>query len=171
MAGVQLVETAIDLIETQLKNNIGTALANIRTQRADAAVSTEAPRDYFIYPRAKAYRTPAVFIIADEIDFRKEQLGANHVNAINHINVSVVIEDKDAEKLTIKAYRYQAALFACLDQVPLISADEQVKITVVVKNASFSPLYSNMDSPDAPEAVFRKEVALKLDVYHYENYI
>lgn len=168
MTGRQLIETDIDLIETQIKSNIATALADVRTQRADPTVSTEPPNGYYIYEKSQAYRCPAVFIIGDRIDFKKLEKQANFIDAVSRINVTVLIEDKDAERLTIKAWRYQAALHEVLDQVQLTSADSRVKITIVVMNASFSPLYSLTQDPTAANAIFRKEVVLECDVHHYE---
>jgi hypothetical protein len=115
------------------------------------------------------YRTPACFVIADRIDFQKREKGANHINANIRINVSVLIEDKDADRITRKAYRYQSALQSILDQVQLLSTDGALKIVTVVQNAAFSPLYSNTDDPTAPGSVYRKEVSLELDCYAYEQ--
>lgn len=163
-----LIETAVDLVTDQIKANIGTALADIRVNRADNFVTMEPPRDYFIYPKAKGYRTPAVFVIGDRIDFLKERRGANHINAAIRLNVTVLIEDKDAERLTTKAYRYQAALHQVLDQVRLNSADNKATLTCVIQSAGFSPLYTNLADGD-PQAVFRKEVSLEMDVFQFEG--
>lgn len=170
MSGRQLVETDIALMQTQIQTNIVAALAAVSATRADNKVATDAPKDYYIYPKAKGYRTPCVFLIADDVDFRKRERGQNHINATNKINVSVLIEDKDAERLTRKAYRYQAALHQVLDQVTLTSSDLKVKITIVVARATFSPLYTDTTDPTAPNAVFRKEVVLECEIEHYESF-
>lgn len=162
-----LVETACDMITAKMQADLPTALVNIGTNRGDFKVTLEPPRDYYIYPRAQGYRTPAVFVIGDRVDFLKSK-GANHINAAIRINVTVLVEDRDAERLMRKSYRYQAAISQVLDQVPLISADNQVRITPVIQNASFSPLYSNLD-PGNPQAVFRREIALEIDVMDYEQ--
>lgn len=166
-----LTEWAVDLVTATVEANIAAALADVNaTLPPDApALSYEAPRDYFIYPRAMGYRTPACFVIADRIDFQKREKGANHINANVRINLTVLIEDKDADKLTRKAYRYQSALHQLLDQVQLMSTDQAVKIVVVVQNAGFSALYSTTEDPNAPGAVYRKEVSLELDCYHFEQ--
>lgn len=169
MATRHLVETVVDLIETKLKADLPAALTDIRVNRGDNLVTTEPPRDYFIYPRALAYRTPAVFIIGDRIDFQKREKGANHINANIRVNITTVIEDKDAERITIKAYRYQAAIHQVLDQVQLTTADNLQKVVVVISTATFSPLYSNMDDPAAPNAVFRKEIGLELECFAFEQ--
>ena len=169
MATRHLVETVVDLIEEKLKAELPAALADIRINRNDNFVTMEAPRDYFIYPRAMAYRTPAVFLIGDRIDFQKREKGANHINCNIRVNITVVIEDKDAERLTTKAYRYQAALHQVLDQTQLTTVDEKQKTVVVISTATFSPLYSNMDDPTAVNAVFRKEVGLELECFSWEQ--
>ncbi len=168
MIGRQLVETDIMLMKAYMKANMPQALADVRTQRADKLVTTEPPTDYYIYPKAQGYRTPCVFIIPERIDFKKTERQANFIDGITRVNVTVLIEDRDAERLYIKAWRYQAALQGILDGTQLTSADQRVKITIVVMNAAFSPLYSTSQDPSAPNAVFRKEVSLECDVYHYE---
>ena len=169
MANVRhLVELACDLIITKLKTELPTELNDIRSNRADNLVTMEAPRDYYIYPRAKGYRTPAVFVIGDRIDFMKAQRGANHVNANVRVNVTILVEDKDAERLMRKSYRYQSAMHQVLDQAIMMTADNQARYTVVVQNASFSGLYSNLEAGD-PQAVFRQEIALECDVINFEQ--
>ena len=171
-----LTEWAVNLVTNQIKTNIQSALIGVNQDLSnepalmgDPTLSYEAPRDYYIFPRAMGYRTPACFVIADRIDFQKREKGANHINANIRINVSVLIEDKDAERITRKAYRYQSALQSVLDQVQLLTTDGALKIVTVVQNAAFSPLYSNTDDPTAPGSVYRKEVSLELDCYAYEQ--
>lgn len=166
-----LTEWVVDLLQSHVESNITTALAAVNSALpADApALSYEAPRDYFTYPRAMGFRTPVCFVIADRIDFQKREKGANYINANIRVNLTVLIEDKDADKITRKSYRYQSALHEVLDQIQLVSPDGALKFTVVVQNAAFSPLYSTTDDPNAPGAVYRKEVALELDCYVYEQ--
>lgn len=163
-----LVESACDGIIDLLQADLPTALVNIRANRADNLVTMEPPRDYYIYPKAQGYRTPAVFVIGDRIDFMKAQRGANHVNAALRINVTILVEDKDAERLMRKSYRYQAAMHQVLDQRAFMTSDNQAKLTVVVQNASFSGLYSSAQ-PGSPAAVFRQEIALECDVFDFEQ--
>ena len=169
MATRHLVETCVRTIESTLEANIPAALTDIRINRADNFVTLEPPRDYYIYPRAMGYRTPAVFIIGDNINFQKKETGANYINANVRVNITVLVEDKDAERLMIKSYRYQAAVHQVLDQKQFLSADNQAKFTAVIQSATFSPLYSNVDDPKSPQAVFRREIALEVDCYLYEQ--
>jgi len=171
MSARHLTEWAVDLVTKQIQDNISTALVEVYSVFPPGApsLSSEPPRDYYTYPRAMGYRTPACFVIADRIDFQKREKGANHINANIRLNVSILVEDKDADRITRKAYRYQSALQAVLDQVQLVSGDGALKIVVVVQNAAFSPLYSNTDDPAAPGTVYRKEVSLELDCYAYEQ--
>jgi hypothetical protein len=175
MSARHLTEWAVDLVTKQIQGNIQLALVDVNlvltTDPVNPApvMSFEPPRDYYTYPKAMGYRTPACFVIADRIDFQKREKGANHINANIRLNVSILVEDKDADRITRKAYRYQAALQEVLDQVQLVSTDGALKIVVVVQNAAFSPLYSNTDDPTAPGTVYRKEVSLELDCYAYEQ--
>ena len=163
-----LVESACDSIVTKLKADLPTALVNTRANRGDNLVTMEPPRDYFLYPKAQGYRAPVVFVIGDRIDFLKTQKGANHVNAAIRVNVTILVEDKDADRLVRKSYRYQAAMHQVLDQASLMTTDNQARLTVVVQNASFSGLYSS-GQPGSPQTVFRQEIALECDVFDYEQ--
>lgn len=169
MASYRLTEITVNLIIAHLKANMPTALATLRTDRADSRVTTEPPTSYFIYPRAKGYRPPAVFVIAEETDFRLEETGPNFVNATDIIHVAVLVEDKDRESLTIKAWRYQAALAKLLNLTDLVSADTTVKCVTKILRNTFSPEYTNARDENAADAVFRKEVVLELEVEHYEK--
>jgi hypothetical protein len=176
MSARHLTEWVVNLVTWQIQNNIETALQDLGQvlPPPSPVVSLEKPRDYFIYPRAIGYRTPCVFVIADRIDFQKREKGANHINANVRVNVTVLIEDKDADRITRKAYRYQSALQSVLDQAQLLSSDLEpsdtsLKIVSVVQNAAFSPLYSNTDDPNSPGAVYRKEVSLEIDCYTFEQ--
>lgn len=169
-AGLLLVESDVYQIKNYLKANMAQALLNVATVHPTyPIVAVDPPADYFIYSNAKAYRTPAVFIIPERMDMKKRERGQNHINAETRLNVTVVIEDKDAERIYLKAYRYQSALVGLLDQVSLTTADGKVKIVVVIENAQFSPLYSDAKDPNDPRSIFRKEVSLELAVQHYET--
>lgn len=170
MAGRRLVEEDIFLIRDELKSKLPGALADVRADRADAKVTTEPPQSYFIFSPAKAYRTPAVFIIVNRMDMRNDRQGANHINGLSSITVSVVIEDRTAESLVIKAFRYQAAIHQVLHETVLTSTDNKVKIVSKVEAAEFSAEFTKADDPNIPEGIFRKEIALQLNVEHYENF-
>ena len=168
--GLLLVESDVYLIKDYLRANMAQALLDVATAHPTyPVVAVDPPADYFIYTNARAYRTPAVFIIPERMDMKKRERGQNHINAETRLNISVVIEDKDAERIFLKAYRYQAALVGLLDQASLTSVDGKVKLVVVIENAPFSPLYSDAKDLNDPRAMFRKEVSLELAVQHYET--
>lgn len=168
--GLQLVEADVSLIKSYLRSNMQAALAQVASVHPTYPVVTvDPPADYFIYTHSRAYRTPAVFIIPERMDMKKRERGQNHINGETRINVTVVIEDKDAERIFLKAYRYQAALMGLLDQVELTTGDGKVKIVVVIENAQFSPLYTDAGDPKDPRTIFRKEVSVELAVQHFES--
>lgn len=168
MGAYRLAEIAVDLIQDHIKSSIDAALLAVRAERNDPIVSTEPPREYFIYEDAHAYRAPAVFTIIREMDIRNEQMGANHINALDDILVAVVVEDRIASRVTRKAWRYQCALMEVLHQVTLTSSDGALRLFSRVQSCGFSGIV-NLKDPDAEDAVFRKEVSLKLQVEHIEN--
>lgn len=169
-----LAEIAVDVVTKKIQDEIAFALQNtealhssILTATPPVNLSCEPPRSYFIYETPLTFRAPAVFLIADSIDFRKER-GANFVDAALKLYCSIVIEDKDAERLTRKAWRYQAALNQVLDQSILTIPGHEFKMVVKVTDAAFSPIASLPTDPNDRSAVFRKEVSLTLTVENYE---
>lgn len=165
----KLTEATVYLLLNHIKENIEGALADIRSDVNNPVVTTEAPKSYFIYAKAKGYKCPAVFVIADEFDFRAQAQGANFISGSLRVNVSVLVEDRNAELLTKRAWRYQSALHQLLAETQLTSSDNALKITSIVRRASFSPLYSSTKDENSVDAVFRKEVLLECEVDHYEN--
>jgi len=162
-----LVEKTRDLILSTIKANIAATLADVRIDRADPIVTTEPPKSYFIFDGANTYQCPAVFCVVDSIAFPEQTTGANHINAVVKMYVSVVIEDQSADKLTIKSERYQSALFEILHWATLQDVPKNVKIFVRVDRCDFSPIYTKKRGDDMGE--FRKEVSLELEVKHFEN--
>jgi hypothetical protein len=167
MASLKLIESTVLMIEAHIQSNIVAALVEVSTDRADNLVSMEPPASYFRFPSAVGYRSPAVFIIAEEMDMRLSG-GQNFVQALANVNVAVLVEDKDYYALTLKAWRYQAALVKLLHEVQLDSVDG-VRLVSKVGRISFSSIYPGDRREDDPDEIFRKEVVVELDVEHYEN--
>ena len=165
----ETVEIATDLILKEIKSNIEAALVDVRADRSDPSVSTEAPRSYYIYAGALSYQAPAVFVICDTIDFQKDE-GANHLNSRMEFKVAVVVEDYDMVKLTKKAWRYQAALHKILDQTQLLSDSGKEKLTLVIEFASFSPEFTDSGAPGNERMMYRKEIMLEVTVRHFEGF-
>lgn len=169
MASHRLAEYTVKMLEDHIKANIATALGDVRTDRADAKVTTEAPQSYFRYEMAQAYRAPAVFVICTNVRMRNTEKQANFIASLADVGVSVVVEDRVLDNLVLKSWRYQAALHKLLHQTSLISTDSTVKLISKVESISFSPEYTATQDPSMPQSVFRKEVLLTLEVEHYEN--
>jgi hypothetical protein len=163
-----LIEVAMAMIQAEIKAKIATALQSIRTDRADAKVSTEVPRSYFNYESATTYRCPAVFIIPKDTQFKLDQ-GANHINAVINAHVAVVVEDKNLPLLVSKSWRYQSALYKILNQASLTSADNKVKIVLNVQRATLSPEFTTAQKQGDVDGMFQKEVALEIEVRHFES--
>jgi hypothetical protein len=167
MNPLNITESTVLMLQDHVKANIALALSDLRGERADAKVTTEPPKDYFIYEAAIGYKTPCVFMIADSVDFIKSR-GNNAIMADVKMRISVVVEDRNKTNLTIKAWRYQDALLKVLDQAQVVSSNNDVKIVCVVTGAAFSPVFSAEVKGGDPN-VFRKEVALECDVRHFER--
>ena len=168
MSALWLIEKTVELVENTVRNNIAAALAEVSTDRADNLVSLETPYSYFRFPSARAFRAPAVFTIAEELDFRLPQ-GQNFIGASARISVAIICEDKDHFLLTQKVWRYQAALTKVLWNTAVLSSDNRVKIVCKVVRNTFSSIFPRDRREDDSEEVFRKEVVCDLEVEHYEN--
>lgn len=164
----QLTERARAMIIAQIKANISVQLADIRADRNDPRVNTDPPISYFIFDGAHTYQCPAIFVVADSGEIPEENTGANFVDILEKFFVSAVVEGQDEGGLTIKAERYQAALFQCLHWQTLVDTTENVKLWVRITRFKFSPLYTKTRAADNM-GNFRKEVELELEVKHMEN--
>jgi len=169
MAARNLVETSVFAIIDYIKSNIATALNSIASERADNLVTTEAPANYYYYANVQVYQAPAIFVVPENIDFRKRELGANFIDAIIRTNVVAVVEDRDSKRLTTKAWRYQAALHQVLDQVEIDAGNNDVRIKIVITAATFSPIYTASGDLENPQGIFRQEIVLDVDVHHFEK--
>lgn len=165
----QLAEGATNLIIDYIQANIGAQLDLVGSLVGLPQMTLENPVKYFIYPKPQGYRLPAVFVICDNMDFRIGDKKANFVNAKDKFMISILVEDQDEEILTYKAWRYQSALHAVLDEANIVSSDNTLKLTVVVYNSTFSPIFSRTES-GGEGAQFRKEIVLQCEVEHMENF-
>lgn len=164
-----LAETTRNMTQQYIKDNIAAALTGVRADRTDGFVNLEPPQSYFIFPKALGLKTPTIFTVVEEFDFRPSQKGANHINAMVKLHVTALVEDKDLDRLTIKADRYFDALHNVLAQAQIVDAGKGVRLNVIVSRATFSPEYSNANQQD-PQGLFRKEVLLECEIEHYSNF-
>jgi len=164
----QLSEITRSLILDQIKANIATELANVRSDRNDVKVNLVSPKSYFIFDGANTYQLPAIFLVVDSGEIPEQQTGANFVNATMRLYCSAVVEDRGEEALTIMCERYQAALFAILHHCTITAPDVNVKLWVRVVRFRFSEIYTKSRKQENM-ANFRKEIAFELEVKHFEN--
>ena len=156
--------TALPIID-YIKTNMPTALADLRDDRPDNKVSLSPFLDYFIYPNAIDYRTPALFVLGQNVDFRLSK-GQNHINANVRIQLSAVFQDRNADFLTYQAWRYHDVLHVLMNRTELESSDGKIKNIVKVVSSQFGDTIQVKGQTESP---FRTEVMILLDVEHYEN--
>lgn len=164
-----IMEGTVIPIRDHIKENIAAALASVRTDRGDARVATEPPKDYFIFDQAIGYKVPAIFVIGDTVDFRLDK-GQNFIAAVCTVYVSALVDDRTAEFLAYKCWRYQDALHMILDQTELVDEEKNYKNTIKVTKAEFSNTFQmKAQNPGEEKNPFRKEVLLTLEVEHMEK--
>lgn len=168
-APYKLTEGMVDLVIAYIQANIGAALDLVAPSVTTILPSLEQPVEYFVYQKPQGYRTPAIFVIADDLDFKVQENKTNYIGAQSRMNVSVVVEDSDEEVLTRKAWRYQTALHNVLDEARLVSADSKLVNKVIVYHHRFSDLFFDTKGP-SNGARFRKEVVLMCNVEHRESF-
>jgi hypothetical protein len=161
----ELTEIAVDGIISLLKANLPTELAAVAVARGDGLVNLMPPQEYFIFETVRVMRKPAVFVMAENLDFELLK-GQNHINAVHGINVAVTLEDRTEELLVRAAWRYQAALAKVLHQTQVVSSGG-TKMVLKVESVQYSPVYSE-DTKEDSRGVFCKEVLLNLSVNHFE---
>lgn len=165
----QLVEGARNLIIDYLKTNLSAQLDLVASKMGKPFISLESPVEYYIYPKPAGHRLPAVFVICDNVDFRIQQQKANFINAMDLFKVSILVEDQDAEALTVKADRYLSALHQTLDEADIVSSDQTLALKSIAYRASFSETYMRAEG-SGDGGKFRKEVLLECQIEHNENF-
>lgn len=171
----RLVEYTCTLMRDKILSDLKAALDQVWSDRADEMnwpLTLEMPEaaSIFFHTPAQVMKAPALFIIAEDSNYRKREKAANHINSLDRVNVAIVVEDRTQELLTKKAWRYHAALHQVLDQAILTSSDQTTRLAVVVTNSVFSPHYSDSKNPASDSSTFRQEFALECSVEHWENF-
>jgi len=169
MSTRHLAERTVQTIEDHIKANLPAALTALNTDRADDEANCEDVKTFFTYAPASLYRLPAIFTVCQNIDFRKQN-GQNFVQPSVDITVSCVTTARKRELTQKKTWRYQAALHELLDNTSLSAAGDKVKITSIVTAATFSQVFTDSDDKTLPRGTWAQEVALTLEVEHYENF-
>jgi len=171
MSANSLTEASVELILAHLRDKIASALTDVRTLNPDNMVTTIPPRAYLITNVDTGYRTPAVFVLSTSLDFRLDR-GPNHISAVENMVVAVEIQDRNERLLTIKGWRYQAALSKLLHNTPLEDVPNNVKIVTKLVRNSFSAVTETGDTQTSSldKGMFKQETVMELEVEHYENF-
>lgn len=165
----RIMEGTVLPILNYIKNGIAAELVKVSNDRPDKRVSLEPPKDYFIFDKAIGYRCPAIFVLGDDVDFALSK-GQNFISSKNKVYVSALIEDRDAELLTLKCWRYQDALHQLLDEVQLDVPSADIRNVIKIVRAEYSNTFQmKAQNPGDTTNPFRKEVMLTLEVEHFEK--
>lgn len=166
---LRIMEGTVLPIRDFIKAGIAAQLAIVSADRPDAKVTLEAPKHYSIFDKIIAYQCPAIVVCGEDVDFANER-GQNFIASKNTVYVSAIIEDRDAERLTLKCWRYQDALFALLDSAQIDVPGANIKNVITVTRAEYSNTFqAKAQNPGDSANPFRKEVMLTLEVEHMEQ--
>lgn len=165
MSARNLVKSTQDMIIGHIRDNIAQALQAVRDERADGKVNAIAPKEYFTYETAKALTPPCIFVIVDDGDFRLNR-GPNFISAALNVNVSAVVQERTEDLIQTLSYCYLDALHEVLDGAEITSTNADVKLKIKATRFAFS---RNVSEKYQTLDVFRKEVALTLEVEHWEQ--
>jgi len=166
---LRVMEGTVLPIVAYIKQFIGAELLRVSQDRPDNRVSMEGPKEYHIFDKAIGYRCPAIIVLGDTVDFALDR-GQNFIASKNTVYVSAVVEDRDAELLTLKCWRYQDALVAVLNNAHIDVPSANIRNVVKVIRAEYSNTFQNKaQNPGESDNPFRKEVMLTLEVEHFEK--
>lgn len=172
----QLTEIARNMVLQQVQNNIVAALAEISADRDDPSVNMMEPVKYYTFYPRNFQQSPSAFVIVQSMDFMKEKMGANFIDATVNMTVGVLVENRQQSLLVTQCDRYGAALDQILDQVVLDHpatppTTQAVRGVCIVNNMLFSEEFKPQRSKAAdPENIFHKFVALDLAFRHFESF-
>lgn len=170
-------------VTQHIKDNIELALQELRDRSPVGSnpypykVNPVLPQSYFNFVDAIDYKLPAIFVICKSIDLRQKDKQGNHITALAEVQVSCVVEEKRSDMCNALAYRYASALHSILEQanieiqsVGFTPPQGVAKDFVRVSRMENSDLFTSTEDKTRSDAIFRKEIALFLEVEHFENY-
>jgi hypothetical protein len=160
-------EEATKVITKAIMDNFDEQAALVRADRGDDKVDIIKFKQTYNTDLYKATVAPSLFVMFDEFTYDSDRAQSNYVNAKAQGRVRVIIEGRNEQLLQLGVYRYEAILFAILNQANLTDGDKNYKLKTVVKRSSYSNLYIKKDEPSG---VFRREVLLEIDCFNFENF-
>ncbi len=164
-AKLNITESMIDAVQLQIQSNIKAALDAVAAYRNDPTNVLQEPQSYFIHDQAINLKCPAVYLLADDVDFQNEK-GQNFIDAKQQLQVSIVFEAKDMDHCVRGLYRYVDAMFNVLDHWGIESADERSKNVLILSHVSYSGLQNKSDQQ---QNIFRKEAMMMFNVNHWQK--
>lgn len=153
-----LVERAVDLTIARLRADLNGKISLVRADYADTIPLESVPAsNYFIAEAYDPVVTPSVFVVADKTvhDLEYQQDAAQ----IHHMLVSVIVQERDAQRLTRKAWRFARALWLALHD----AGDDDMR--TLVDSLDYGPTWAGRG--DARD--FKKDATLRIRALHFEN--
>ena len=163
-----LNEDAADLMIAHFKSNFNAYLKDIDFKYSDG-LSLEPVEEQSIYisDKYEALQPPAVYFLFGEMAFNYTN-DENYLSASNSCVVVLSFEEKDANDMTRKAWRYARALFGIFNLVVLNSADGRLEMKCVPRRLGYSD-DKVADKMSQRERKFRKDCVLELELMHFEK--
>ncbi len=127
-----MIESIKDDLEALFKANLQTEL----TALGDAKVPAEelvAPKEYyhFFHPQMRYSSIPGMIIDQTHTDFKEEAVLGSVADLWHHIDLIILLQDNNLEKLWRKESRYADAVISVLKKNPQYGAMADVSILTI----------------------------------------
>ena len=115
--------------------------------------------------RFRAYETPCAFVVTERT--RRTSEANVHDFKLHSLLLSILVEDKDEQRLTRSCWRYAEAYDAVLHHPELVDVNVAGRTWSAQSDVTGID-YGVMFVRDPNDRVFRKDIALELTIKHWD---
>ncbi len=159
-----LTEGIVKKIRDHIEANIN--LADVRTQWG-TEVNLVPIKKIYLAPEITPVQTPA--LIVECLSMSRNYKGDNYLHSDYDIGIVGIVDNTDAEKLTLSCYRYASAiveLFFNKNFDLAVPAGYPVKFNAQVDSIDYDDTYYD---DKGTQKVFRKKFLIKIKASGFEN--
>lgn len=169
--GIYLADLIPQQIEAYLATNMASALSAESAAWPDGITPLVPPEQYYHYEEASPPQCPALYVLQDQIDYRLDAKGANHINALAIVRCGVIIEEFHQSDAARAARRWANVLHKILNEAVIDyspSGTVLARQIVKVRRTMFSDTFKKDAAASSESGPWRKEFVHELEVEHYE---